>query len=140
ELPERLSAVLAVVYLVFNEGYGASSGERLVRTELCAEAIRLGRLLVGLLPDQPEARGLLALMLLTEARRAARTAGDGALVPLPEQDRSRWDRRLIAEGQDLVRRCLREGRPGPYQLQAAIAAVHSSAPSAADTDWRQVLA
>jgi len=140
ELPGRLRAVLAVVYLVFNEGYAASTGERLVRTDLVAEAVRLGRLLVELLPAEPEARGLLALMLLTEARRPARTAPDGTLVPLPAQDRSRWDARLVAEGQDLVRRCLRDGRPGPYQLQAAIAAVHSAALDAADTDWRQVLA
>lgn len=140
ELPERLRAVLAVVYLVFNEGYTASSGEALVRTELTAEAVRLGRLLVELRPGEPEARGLLALMLLTESRRPARTAADGTLVPLLEQDRSRWDQGLVAEGKELVRRCLREGRPGPYQLQAAIAAVHSDAPHAADTDWRQVLA
>ncbi|TNC17289.1 sigma-70 family RNA polymerase sigma factor [Georgenia sp. 311] len=140
ELPGRLRAVLAVVYLVFNEGYGASSGEHLVRTDLCAEAIRLARLLVELMPDEPEARGLLALLLLTEARRPARTAPDGALVPLAEQDRSRWDGRLVAEGQELVRQCLRLGRPGPYQLQAAIAAVHSDAPDAGRTDWRQVLA
>ena len=140
ELPERLRAVLAVVYLVFNEGYGASSGERLVRTDLCAEAVRLARLLVELMPDEPEARGLLALLLLTEARRPARTASDGALVPLPAQDRSRWDARLVSQGQELVRQCLRLGRPGPYQLQAAVAAVHSDAPDAARTDWRQVLA
>ena len=140
ELPERLRAVLAVVYLVFNEGYGASSGERLVRTDLCAEAVRLARLLVELMPDEPEARGLLALLLLTEARRPARTAPDGALVPLAAQDRSRWDGRLVSEGQELVRQCLRLGRPGPYQLQAAVAAVHSDAPDAARTDWRQVLA
>ena len=140
ELPERLRSVLAVVYLVFNEGYAASSGESLVRGELSTEAIRLGRLLVELMPDEPEARGLLALMLLTEARRPARTADDGTLVPLPEQDRSRWDRRLVAEGQDLVRRSLRSARPGPYGLQAAVAAVHTGATSAADTDWRAVLA
>lgn len=140
DLPDRLGAVLAVVYLVFNEGYAARGGEELVRRELCAEAVRLGRLLVALMPDEPEARGLLALMLLTESRRPARVADDGALVPLPEQDRSRWDGALVTEGQELVRQCLRRGRPGPYQLQAAIAAVHSDAPSAEDTDWRQVLA
>lgn len=139
ELPERLGAVLAVVYLIFNEGYSASAGDQLVRGELCAEAIRLGRLLADLMPDEPEALGLLALMLLIESRRGARTAAPGSLVLLAEQDRSRWDPELIAEGQDLVRRCLRRNRPGPYQLQAAINAVHSDARNAADTDWRQVL-
>jgi RNA polymerase sigma-70 factor, ECF subfamily len=139
DLPGRLAAVLAVVYLIFNEGYTASSGDRLVRGDLCAEAIRLGRLLVELMPDEPEALGLLALMLLTESRRAARTGPDGSLVLLAHQDRARWDRELIAEGQDLVRRCLRRGRPGPYQIQAAINAVHSDAPTAAVTDWGQIL-
>jgi RNA polymerase sigma-70 factor, ECF subfamily len=139
DLPERLSAVLAVVYLIFNEGYAASAGERLVREDLCAEAIRLGRLLVELMPDEPEALGLLALMLLTESRRAARTTPAGELVLLADQDRGRWDQDLIAEGQALVRRCLRRGRPGPYQVQAAIAAVHSDAPDAASTDWGQIL-
>jgi RNA polymerase sigma-70 factor (ECF subfamily) len=139
ELPDRLRAVLAVIYLVFNEGYAASSGDRLVREDLCAEAIRLGRLLAELMPDEPEAVGLLALMLLTEARRTARTSADGSLVLLADQDRSQWDHGLIAEGQGLVRTCLRRNQPGPYQIQAAINAVHSDAPTAAATDWRQVL-
>ncbi|MFI7594499.1 RNA polymerase sigma factor [Micromonospora sp. NPDC049359] len=139
DLPDRLHGVLAVLYLIFNEGYTASTGPHLVRADLCAEAIRLARLLVELMPDEPEALGLLALMLLTESRRVARTTAGGDLVPLPEQDRSRWDAAFVAEGQALVRRCLRRGRPGPYQIQAAIAAVHSVAPRAADTDWGQVL-
>jgi len=139
DLPERLRAVLAVVYLIFNEGYAASSGDRLVREDLCAEAIRLGRLLAELMPDEPEVTGLLALMLLISARRPSRTTPDGDLVRLAEQDRSLWDRSLIAEGQALVRRCLRLGRPGPYQIQAAINAVHSDAPSADVTDWGQIL-
>ncbi|MEW9533861.1 RNA polymerase sigma factor [Microbispora sp. NPDC049125] len=139
DLPDRLRAVLAVVYLVFNEGYAASSGDRLVRDELCAEAVRLGRLLAGLMPDEPEVMGLLALMLLIESRRAARTTPDGALVRLADQDRTRWDRDLAAEGRDIVRRCLRRGRPGPYQIQAAINAVHSDAPDAAGTDWSQIV-
>jgi RNA polymerase sigma-70 factor, ECF subfamily len=140
DLPDRLRPVLAVVYLIFNEGYTASSGGQLVREDLCAEAVRLGRLLAELMPDEPEVTGLLALMLLTQSRRAARTTADGRLVKLADQDRGRWDRGLIAEGQDLVRRCLRRGHPGPYQVQAAIAAVHSDAPTAAATDWRQVVA
>ncbi|MCK6210337.1 RNA polymerase sigma factor [Georgenia sp. EYE_87] len=140
DLPDRLRSVLAVIYLVFNEGYTGSAGAELTRPDLSAEAIRLGRVLLGLMPDEPEARGLLALMLLTESRRPARTAADGALVPLPEQDRSRWDGALVSEGQELVRQCLRRGAPGPYQVQAAIAAVHSDAASAAETDWAQVLA
>jgi len=139
ELPARLPPVLAVVYLVFNEGYTASSGDRLVREDLCAEAIRLGRVLAALMPDEPEVSGLLALMLLTESRRASRTAPDGGLVLLAGQDRGRWDRHLIAEGQAIVRRCLRRNQPGPYQIQAAIQAVHSDAPTLAATDWRQVL-
>jgi RNA polymerase sigma-70 factor (ECF subfamily) len=131
--------VLAVLYLIFNEGYTASAGGQLVRADLCAEAIRLGRLLAGLMPDEPEALGLLALMLLTDARRDARTTGTGDLILLADQDRDRWDGALIAEGQALVRRCLRRDRPGPYQIQAAIQAVHSDAASAEATDWRQIV-
>ena len=140
DLPDRLRTVLAVVYLIFNEGHTATSGQALARTDLTAEAIRLGRLLVDLMPDEPEALGLLALMLLTESRRAARTDARGNLVLLADQDRGRWDRELIAEGQALVRRCLRAGRPGPYQVQAAISAVHSDAETAPATDWQQILA
>jgi RNA polymerase sigma-70 factor (ECF subfamily) len=125
DLPDRLAALLAVLYLIFNEGYTASTGDQLTRPGLSAEAIRLGRLLVTLMPDEAEVMGLLALMLLTESRRAARTGPDGSLVLLADQDRTRWDRGLIAEGQELVRRCLRRGQPGPYQIQAAINAVHS---------------
>ncbi|MCQ9179969.1 sigma-70 family RNA polymerase sigma factor [Streptomyces sp. IBSBF 2953] len=132
DLPDRLDGVLAVVYLIFNQGYEGDAG-------LCAEAVRLGRLLTELMPDEPEATGLLALMLLVESRRGAREDADGTLVPLPAQDRGRWDRDLIAEGQALVRRCLRRDRPGPYQIQAAVQAVHSDAPTAEATDWRQVL-
>ena len=139
ELPERLQPVLAVIYLVFNEGYTATEGDALVRADLCAEAIRLARLLVELMPDEYEAIGLLALLLLTEARRAARTAPDGTMVLLADQDRSQWDRALIAEGHELVRRCLRRNAPGPYQIQAAINAVHTDAPTGADTDWRQIV-
>jgi RNA polymerase sigma-70 factor, ECF subfamily len=140
ELGERLRPVLSVVYLVFNEGYVASGGSRLVREELCAEAIRLGRRLAELMPDEPEVLGLLALMLLLDARRPARTSPDGDLVRLPEQDRALWDRRLIAEGQAIVRECIRRSQPGPYQIQAAINAVHGDAADAASTDWRQIVA
>ena len=139
-LPDRLRGVLAVVYLIFNEGYSATTGAALVREDLCAEAIRLGRLLAALMPDEPEVLGLLALMLLSASRRPARTASDGSLVLLADQDRSLWNTTLIAEGQELVRRCLRRNRPGPYQIQAAINAVHSDAAAAEDTDWAQVLA
>ncbi|MGW1364080.1 RNA polymerase sigma factor [Streptomyces chartreusis] len=131
DLPDRLTGVLAVVYLIFNQGYEGEAA-------LCAEAVRLGRLLAELMPDEPEVAGLLALMLLVESRRGARQDEHGELVPLPEQDRGLWDRDLIAEGQSLVRRCLRLGRPGPYQIQAAIQAVHSDAPRGRDTDWGQI--
>jgi RNA polymerase sigma-70 factor (ECF subfamily) len=140
DIPVRLRAVLAVVYLIFNEGYKASSGDRLVREDVAADAIRLGRLLAELFPDEPEVLGLLALMLLTVARQPARTTADGALVLLGDQDRGLWDRRLIAEGQAIVRRCLARNEPGPYQIQAAINAVHSDAATTGDTDWRQILA
>ncbi len=138
--PTGSRAVLAVVYLIFNEGYAASAGDTLLREDLCAEAIRLARLLAELMPDEPEVLGLLALLLLTHARRAARAGSDGSLVLLPDQDRSLWDRALIEEGQALVRGCLRRNLPGPYQIQAAINAVHSDASTAAETDWRQILA
>lgn len=139
-LPERIEAVLAVLYLIFNEGYSATAGDALVRRELCAEAIRLGRMLTQLMPDEPEAIGLLALMLLHDARRDARTSADGALVLLEDQDRSRWNRDQIREGSALVERALRMRRAGPYQLQAAIAAVHCAAGRFGDTDWPQIAA
>jgi RNA polymerase sigma factor (sigma-70 family) len=140
ERPQRLQAVLHVLYLIFNEGYVASGGARLDRVELAAEAIRLARMMHRLLPGQGEVGGLLALMLLTDARRAARTAPDGALIALAEQDRTRWDREQIAEGIALLEHALAQGPPGPYRLQAAIAAVHDEAASAEATDWPQILA
>jgi RNA polymerase sigma-70 factor (ECF subfamily) len=140
ELPARLTWVLAAIYLVFNEGYVASDGEDLGRPDLANEAIRLARHVVALLPKEPEARGLLALLILVESRRPARTAADGAMVVLAEQDRTQWDADLVAEGHALVRACLRENRPGPYQVQAAIQAVHADAARAEDTDWAQIVA
>ncbi len=139
ELPVRLGAVLAVLYLIFNEGYAAGAGDTLTRDDLTGEAIRLTRLLVALMPDEPEARGLLALMLLIEARRPARASADGALVLLADQDRSLWEQRLIEEGRGLLRECLRRGRPGTYQLQATINAVHADAATGGETDWPQIL-
>ena len=138
-LPERVPAVLAVLYLVFNEGYAATGGP-LLRRELCDEAIRLARVVNELLPDQPEVPGLLALMLLQHSRRDARTSTDGELVLLEDQDRARWDRAMIDEGLALLERAMALGRPGPYQVQAAIAALHTQAPRPEDTDWPQIAA
>ena len=140
ELPDRLHAVLAAIYLIYTEGHTATSGQTLTRTDLSSEAIRLGRTLAELMPDEPEAIGLLALMLLSESRRAARIAADGTMVRLADQDRNRWDRTLISEGHELVRACLRRNQPGPFQIQAAIAAVHADAPTAESTDWSQIIA
>jgi len=137
-LPERLPPVLACIYLVFTEGYAATAGDRLVRHDLCEEGVRLARLVVELMPDEPEARGLLALLLLQDSRRSARLSASGDIVLLEDQDRGRWDRARIAEGVDQLRRALRRRRPGPYQVQAAIAAVHAEAPTWADTDWPQL--
>jgi RNA polymerase sigma-70 factor (ECF subfamily) len=137
-LPERLRAVQAVIYALFNEGYGASAGDELIRKDLCAEAIRLGRLVAELMPDEPEALGLLSLMLLQDSRRAARLDDSGELVTLEEQDRARWNAVAIEEGRAVLERAIRMRRPGPYQLQAAIAASHAQAPTAADTDWREI--
>lgn len=139
ELPDRIRPVLAVVYLVFNEGHVATAGTDLVRDDLCAEGIRLARLLAEIMPDEPEVLGLLALLLLTESRRPARTRSDGSVVRLTDQDRSLWDRELIIEGQGLVKTCLRRNMPGPYQIQAAVNAVHSDALTSADTDWAQIV-
>ena len=138
ELPARLKPVLAVIYLIFNEGYAATAGS-LMRLDLCAEAVRLARVLAGLMPDEPEAQGLLALLLLLHARSAARVTADGSLARLAVQDRRLWDRDLMTEGQAIVRACVRRGHPGPYQVQAAINAVHSVAPSFDGTDWRAIL-
>ena len=139
-LPERLDGVLRVLYLIFNEGYGASAGDRLIRRELCAEAIRLGRVLASMMPDESEVLGLLALMLLHDARRETRTTEAGELVLLEDQDRTRWDAARIAEGQALLDRAMRMRRVGPYQIQAAIAALHDAAPSPGATDWPQIVA
>ncbi len=140
ELPDRLHAVLAAISLIYTEGHTATSGDTLIRIDLSAEAIRLGRALTELMPDEPEAVGLLALMLLTEARRGARLDADGTMIRLADQDRTRWDRALIAEGHRLVRACLRRNQPGPFQIQAAIAAVHDDAATAEATDWAQIVA
>jgi RNA polymerase sigma-70 factor (ECF subfamily) len=140
QLPDRLAAVLAAIYLIYTEGHTATSGPNLARTDLSSEGIRLGRTLAELMPDEPEAIGLLALMLLSESRRPARSNPDGTMVRLADQDRSRWNQALIIEGHQLVRACLRRDQPGPFQIQAAIAAVHADAPIAAATDWSQIIA
>ena len=140
QLPDRLAAVLAAIYLIYTEGHTATSGPNLARTDLSSEGIRLGRTLVELMPDEPEAIGLLALMLLSESRRPARSNPDGTMVRLADQDRSRWNQALIIEGHQLVRACLRRDQPGPFQIQAAIAAVHADAPTAEATDWSQIIA
>ncbi|MFD9004948.1 RNA polymerase sigma factor [Streptomyces sp. NPDC059582] len=137
-LPERTTGVLAVLYLLFNEGYAATAGADLVRTDLCAEAVRLARLLARLMPDEPEALGLLALLLLHDARRSTRVDPAGDLVTLEDQDRTRWDRAAVDEGAGLLESALRRGRPGPYQIQAAIAACHTTAATAAETDWADI--
>ena len=139
ELPDRLGSVLAAIFLIFTEGHTATSGDALTRVDLSTEAIRLGQVLVDLMPDEPEAVGLLALMMLTDARRPARTAPDGTMVRLADQDRALWDDDLIATGHELVRACLRRNQPGPHQIQAAIAAVHADASSHATTDWGQIV-
>jgi RNA polymerase sigma-70 factor (ECF subfamily) len=140
ELPDRLAAVLAAIYLIYTEGHTATSGQNLTRTDLSSEAIRLGRTLVELMPDEPEGVGLLALMLLSESRRPARSNPEGTMVRLADQDRARWNQTLIIEGHQLVRACLRRDQPGPFQIQAAIAAVHADAPTAEATDWSQIIA
>ncbi|MGA2970447.1 MAG: RNA polymerase sigma factor [Acidimicrobiales bacterium] len=139
ELPERLQSVLTAIYLIYTEGHTATSGRTLTRTDLSGEAIRLARTLATLMPDETEALGLLALMLLSESRRRSRVAIDGSLIRLADQDRTQWDRALISEGQELVRTCLRRNRPGPFQIQAAISAVHADATTSQSTDWSQVI-